>query len=104
MQIHLSDTKTDSLYIAKHYAFRTGNSYHFQLKFHTVTKLICFEKTLCHDIGNSKLHNVCKFQGKISRTFPFIVHKLGAAESRIAMQKSRNSNLRKCHFTPCEKR
>ena len=51
-------------------------------------KLIFFEKTLCHDIGNSKLHNVCKFQGKISRTSPFIVRKPGAAEGRIATMKT----------------
>ena len=53
--------------------------------------------------GNSKLHNVCKFQGKISRTFPFIVRKPGAAEGRIAMRKSRNSNFRKCHVTFCKR-
>ena len=51
-------------------------------------KLIYFEKTRCHDIGNSELHNVCKFQGKISRTSPFMVRKSGAAECRIAPMKT----------------
>ena len=52
------------------------------------SKLFFFENTLCHDIGNSKLHNV---------------RKPGAAEGRIAMWKSRNSNFRKYHVTPCKK-
>ena len=30
----------------------------------TRSKINFFEKTLCHDTGDSKLHNVCKFQNK----------------------------------------